>query len=341
MDKKVNLAVIGTGRMGSVHIANLVQHIPEANLCALCDIRLDVAKEISSKHGIDRVVADYHELLDDPSIQAVMIITSTNTHAEIIKDVARAGKHIFCEKPIAMEIDSIRKALEEVKKAGVKLQIGFNRRFDKSFRKVREIVKSGELGQPCLLKITNYDPFLPSYEFLKVSGGLFLDMTIHDFDMARFQIGEVEEVYATGNVLIDPELKKIGDLDTAVITLKFIDGTLGLIDNSRQAVYGYDQRVEVLCLNGIAQAHNESENAVVKGNPSGFHSARIKPYFMQRFEQCYIDEVRQFITAVLEDGVVPVTGYDGLMAVLIGHAAWKSYHEHRPVRLDEFDEKSA
>lgn len=335
MTPKINIAVIGTGRMGSVHVANLVNRIPQANLVAICDIRLEVAQAVAQQWGIQRVVQDYHELLEDPEIQAVLIATSTNTHAAIIKDVAAAGKHIFCEKPLALDLQSIDEALSAVKQAGVKLQIGFNRRFDKSFKKVRDIVHSGELGRPCILRITNRDPELPSIEFLKVSGGLFLDMTIHDFDMARFQIGEVDEIYAAGNVLIDPQLKTFGDLDTAVLVLKFKDGTVGVIDNSRQAVYGYDQQLEVFCLNGSAKAENEVEHTAVKADPQGFHAARIPHFFMQRFSPCYVEEVSQFIDCVREDRPTPTNGEDGRLAVAIGHAAWKSFHENRPVKIAE------
>jgi len=252
MNRKINLAVIGTGRMGSVHVASIVNKVPEANLVAVCDIRMDVAQAVSKQWGITRVVQDYHELLADETVEAVLIATTTSTHAEVIKDCAKAGKHIFCEKPIALDLALIDEALEAVELAGVKLQVGFNRRFDKNFQRVKEIVQSGELGRTCMLKITNRDPELPSKEFLRLSGGLFLDMTIHDFDMAQFQIGEVTEVFATGSVLIDSELEEFGDLDTALITLRFKDGTIGSIDNSRQSVYGYDQRLEVFCLEGTA-----------------------------------------------------------------------------------------
>jgi len=339
MTHKINIAVIGTGRMGSVHVANLVNRIPEANLTAICDIRLDVAQAVADQWGIKRVVKDYHELLDDKDIDAVLIATSTNTHAFIIKDAALAGKHIFSEKPLALDLESIDDALQVVEKTKVKLQVGFNRRFDKNFQHVREIVHSGELGRPCILRITNRDPELPSMEFLRVSGGLFLDMTIHDFDMARFQIGEVDEVFATGSVLIDSELNSFGDLDTAVVTLKFTDGTLGVIDNSRQAVYGYDQQLEVFCLNGTAKAENEIEHTVVKGNPDGFHSARVPHFFMQRYAPCYVEEVKQFIECVRDDKPTPTTGKDGRMAVVLGFAAWKSYHENRPVKICEFEAK--
>ena len=229
----------------------------------------------------------------------------------------------------------IDEALEAVELAGVKLQVGFNRRFDKNFQRVKEIVQSGELGRPCMLKITNRDPELPSKEFLRVSGGLFLDMTIHDFDMAQFQIGEVTEVYATGSVLIDSELEEFGDLDTALLTLKFKDGTIGSIDNSRQSVYGYDQRLEVFCLEGTAMAENEKENMVLKGNREGFQSSRVPNFFIQRYAPCYVDEVRQFLVSVRDDLPTVVTGEDGRKAVVIGYAAWKSFHENRPVRICE------
>ena len=335
MSRKINLAVIGTGRIGSMHVANIVNQVPEANLVAICDIRLDIAQAVADKWGITRVVRDYHELLADETIEAVLIATTTSTHAEVIKDCAKAGKHIFCEKPIALDLARIDEALEAVELAGVKLQVGFNRRFDKNFQRVKEIVQSGELGRPCMLKITNRDPELPSKEFLRVSGGLFLDMTIHDFDMAQFQIGEVTEVYATGSVLIDSELEEFGDLDTALLTLKFKDGTIGSIDNSRQSVYGYDQRLEVFCLEGTAMAENEKENMVLKGNREGFQSSRVPNFFIQRYAPCYVDEVRQFLVSVRDDLPTVVTGEDGRKAVVIGYAAWKSFHENRPVRICE------
>ena len=337
MNQKVNIAVIGTGRMGSVHVANLVRHIPQANLAAICDIRLEVAQALAQDLGISRVEQNYHELLADPSIEAVLIATSTNTHACIIQDAAAAGKHIFCEKPLALELEDVDQALAAVENAHVKLQVGFNRRFDKSFQKVHEIVESGQIGNPCILRITNRDPELPAMEFLRVSGGMFLDMSIHDFDMARFQVGEVEEVYAIGNVLIEPGLNDFGDLDTTIITLKFANGAIGAIDNSRQAVYGYDQRLEVFCTEGTAQADNETETTIRKGNRDGFLAAKLPYFFMQRYAPCYIEEVRTFIECVRDDRPTPVTGRDGRMAVVIGHAAWKSFHEQRPVKITEFD----
>jgi myo-inositol 2-dehydrogenase/D-chiro-inositol 1-dehydrogenase len=340
MTRKINIAVIGTGRMGSVHVRNLAKLIPEANLVALCDIRLDIAQALGEELGISWVVADYHELLVSPEVEAVLIATNTDTHAFIIKDVAAAGKHIFCEKPLALELDEIDLALEAVEQAGVKLQVGFNRRFDKSFQQVREIVQSGEIGKPCILRITNRDPELPAMEFLRTSGGMFLDMTIHDFDMARFQMGEVEEIYVMGAILIEPELEKINDIDTDIATLRFANGAVGAIDNSRQAVYGYDQRLEVFCSNGMAQAGNESENTAVKAYPAGFLASRPPYFFMQRYAPCYVEEVRQFVECVREDTPVPVNGEDGRQAVILGYAAWRSLNENRPVKLSEFKKAS-
>jgi myo-inositol 2-dehydrogenase/D-chiro-inositol 1-dehydrogenase len=335
MTKKVKIAVIGTGRMGSVHCRNIVRLIPEADLVAVCDIRLEVAQAVADELSIQRVVKDYHDLLDDKNIEAILIATSTDTHAFIMKDVAAAGKHIFCEKPLALELDKIDEALAEVKKAGVKLQVGFNRRFDKSYQKVHEIVASGEIGRPCILHIVNRDPDFPSMEFLRVSGGMFLDLGIHDLDMVRYQMGDVEEVYATGAVLINDELKEFGDIDTGLILLKFANGAMGTIDNSRKAVYGYDQRLEVFCSNGTAMMENEKETTAVKGNVNGFTSAKPPYFFMQRYAPCYVEEVRQFVECVRDNKPTPITGADGKAAVVLGYAAIKSLRENRPVKVSE------
>lgn len=335
MARKVKIAVIGTGRMGSVHCRNIVRQIPEADLVAVCDIRLEVAQAVADELGVRRVIKDYHDLLDDPEIEAILIASSTDTHAFMMKDVAAAGKHIFCEKPLALELDKIDEALKAIEKTGVKLQVGFNRRFDKSFQKVREIVASGEIGRPCILRITNRDPDFPAMEFLRVSGGIFLDLAIHDFDMVRFQLGEVVEVYAAGGVLLKPELNEFGDVDTDVVILKFANGAVGTIDNSRKAVYGYDQRLEVFCSNGTAMANNEAETTIMKGNQQGFLSAKPPYFFMQRYAPCYVDEVRRFIECVRDDEPTPVNGVDGRAAVVLGYAAWKSLRENRPVKISE------
>ncbi len=336
MERQINIAVIGTGRIGSIHTRNLVRSIHEANVVAVCDIRLEVAEAVADELGITRVVKDYHELLEDKDIEAVLIATNTDTHAFIVKDCARAGKQIFCEKPLALDLASTDDVIRTVEAAGVKLQIGFNRRFDKSFRKVKEIVSSGQIGRPCILRITNRDPEPPSLEYARSSGGMFLDMSIHDFDMVRFQIGEVDEIYAAGNVLLAPYLKEIDDVDIDVITLKFADGTIGSIDNSRQCVYGYDQRLEVFCTDGTAMAGNEYESTTVLGDGAGFRSARVPYSFIQRYADGYIAEVRQFLQCVRDDKPVSPTAYDSRMAVLLGCAAWASLRQNLPINMKDF-----
>lgn len=336
MNQQINVAVIGTGRIGSVHTRNLVRSIHEANVSAACDIRLEVAQAVADELGIERVIKDYHELLEDKNIEAVLIATNTNTHASIVKDCAKAGKHIFCEKPLALNLPDTDDVVQSIEKTGVKLQVGFNRRFDKSFRRVKEIVTSGRIGRPCILRITNRDPEPPSIEYATTSGGMFLDMSIHDFDMARFQIGEVDEVYAIGNVLQASYLKEIGDVDVDIITLKFADGTIGAIDNSRKCSYGYDQRLEVFCVNGTAIAENEHEHTVFMGEGEGFHSARVPYSFIQRYADGYINEVRQFLQCVRDDRPVTPTAHDSRMAVLLGSAAWESFRQNRPVSLKDF-----
>ncbi len=335
MRHRLRMAVIGTGRMGSFHARNIVHSIPEAELVAVCDIRLEVAQAVADELGIKRVVQDFHELLSDGDVEAVLIAASTGAHAEIMKDVAAAHIPIFCEKPLALELDKTDEALAAVRGSGVKLQVGFNRRFDRSYQRVREIVHSGEIGRPCILRIVNSDPGFPTLDYLRTSGGIFLDLVIHDFDMARYQIGDVEEVYAMGSTLLEPQLKTFGDIDTDVVVLRFTDGTLGLISNSRQAVYGYDQRLEVFCANGTAIADNEAETTVVKGSIDGFLAAKAPHFFMQRYAPCYLEEVRQFVECVRDDKPTPATGEDGRAAVVLAHAAWKSVRENRPVKICE------
>jgi len=339
MKRKVNMAVIGTGRIGSVHTRNLVRAIHEANVVAVCDIRLEVAQAVADELGIDRVVKDYHELLEDKDIEALLIATNTDTHAFIVKDAALAGKQIFCEKPLALQLADIDEVMQIVEDTGVKLQVGYNRRFDKSLQRVHQVVASGEIGRPCILHITNRDPEPPSLEYARTSGGMFLDMSIHDFDMVRYQIGEVEEIYAIGNVLVTPYLKDIGDVDVDIITLKFTNGAIGTIDNSRQCVYGYDQRLEVFCSLGTAMAGNEFENTGVMGDRTGFHSAKVPYSFIERYADCYITEVRQFVQCVRDDKPVSPTGYDSRASVLLGMAAWESFRQNRPICMQEFTGK--
>ncbi|MCL6560712.1 MAG: inositol 2-dehydrogenase, partial [Firmicutes bacterium] len=274
MEKKIKLGIIGAGRIGKLHAENVAYNIGYVEIKAIADVFADKVKDWAHGLGIKNVYADYKEILNDPEIDAVMVCSSTDTHSQITIEAANAGKHIFCEKPIDLNLDKVNAALEAVKKAGVKFQVGFNRRFDHNFRQVRELVKAGKIGDPHIIKITSRDPAPPPIEYVKVSGGIFLDMTIHDFDMARYLMGsEVTEVYAVGAVLVDPKIGEAGDIDTAVITLRFANGAIGTIDNSRRAVYGYDQRAEVLGSAGMVMTANNTPHTAIIANEAGVHGA--------------------------------------------------------------------
>jgi myo-inositol 2-dehydrogenase/D-chiro-inositol 1-dehydrogenase len=338
MSAKVNVGIIGAGRIGKLHAGNLAYRIPEANIIAIADIFPEAAEKCAADFQIPSAVKDYREIMENPDIEAVMICSSTDTHAQMIEEAAAAGKHIFCEKPIDFDLDRIDKALEAVDKAGVKLQVGFNRRFDPNFKRVCEVVAVGKIGTPHILRITSRDPEPPPIEYIKVSGGIFLDMTIHDFDMARYLIGsEVSEIYAAGGVMVDPEIGQAGDIDTAVITLRFENGTIGAIDNSRRAVYGYDQRVEVFGSEGMVAISNNTPDTAVYSNAEGVHSSLPLFFFVERYTESYIAEMREFIKCIQRDQTPSVTGIDGRIPVVMGYAAIKSYEENRPVKLSEIE----
>ena len=337
MDKSLlNIGLIGVGRIGKVHAEHLAYRIPRARLAAVSDVNLEAAAALGAKLGVGRVEADHRALLADPALDAVVICSPTDLHAPMIEASAAAGKHIFCEKPVARTLGEIDRALDAVARAGVKLQIGFNRRFDANFARVRRAIASGEIGEPHLLHIVSRDPGPPPIEYVRVSGGMFLDMTIHDFDMARFLIGEeVEEVFAAGAVRVDPAIGAAGDLDTALVTLKFAGGALGVIDNSRRAVYGYDQRVEVLGSAGGAAVANNHPNTAVISDAASVHRDLPLNFFMDRYLDSFLTEMAAFVDAVLDGAPIPVTGEDGRAAVALGIAARRSHDENRPVRLDE------
>jgi len=335
-NRTLNVGVIGCGRIGRIHAENLATRIPAARLVATADVAVTVARDVAGQFHVSKATGDYRELLTDPAIDAVAICSSTDTHSRIIQEAAAAGKHIFCEKPIDYDLTRIRAALAAVNQAGVKLQIGFNRRFDPSFAKVRELVAAGAVGQPHVIRITSRDPGPPPLDYIKVSGGIFLDMTIHDFDMVRFLSGsEAEEIYAIGDALIDPAIREAGDVDTAVVTMRLKNGALATIDNSRKAIYGYDQRVEVFGSKGSASAGNRTPDAHVLTDTAGVHEARPLHFFLERYAEAYVIEMRAFVDAVLKNQPPPVTGVDGLQPVVMGLAATRSLSEGRPVKLSE------
>jgi myo-inositol 2-dehydrogenase/D-chiro-inositol 1-dehydrogenase len=338
MVQPINFGIIGAGRIGTVHAESLVTRIANASVLAISDIALEAAQKCAAWFGIPVATRSHREILENPAIDAVVICSSTDTHTQFIGEAAEAGKHIFCEKPIALDLHAIDKALETVARCGVKLQIGFNRRFDSNFRHIQETVAAGKIGTPHLVRITSRDPAPPPIAYIKVSGGIFLDMTIHDFDMARYLINcDVEEIYATGGVMVDPAIGEAGDIDTAVITLRYTNGALGIIDNSRKAVYGYDQRAEVFGSAGSIESQNKTPHNTIYSTTDGIQTAKPYYFFLERYMDSYAAEMRAFIESIQNDTPSPVSGLDGRIPVVMGLAAWKSYREQRPVRLSEIE----
>lgn len=332
----LNLGIIGAGRIGTVHAENLVYRIPEARVVAVADIRLDAAQTLARTLNIPQATADYREVLATPEVDAVLVCSSTDTHSEIIEAAANAGKHIFAEKPIDLDLAVIDRVLAAVKRAGVKFFVGFNRRFDPTYARVREAIQSGELGDVHLLHVISRDPSPPPIEYVKVSGGIFVDMMIHDFDMARFLVGsEVEEVYTRAAVRIDPRIGEAGDVDTALVMLTFANGAIGVIDNSRQAVYGYDQRVEVLGSKGAASSDNVYPNQVTFSTATSICRDLPLNFFMERYTESYEREMHAFVRCIAENTPIPVGPSDGRIPVVMALAAKKSLVENRPVKLSE------
>ncbi len=337
-EKKLHFGIIGAGRIGRVHAETLAFRLPQARIMAIADVNREAAQTLAAYCAIPNVTASAAEIFADPAIEAVLICSSTDTHADLIVAAAKAGKHIFCEKPIAHSLEEIDRSLAAVKAAGVQLQIGFNRRFDANFARVRHAVTSGEIGKPSLMHIVSRDPAPPPLSYIRVSGGIFMDMTIHDFDMARFLIGdEVEEIYTSAGVMVDPEIGQAGDLDTALIVMRFRNGVIGSIDNSRRAVYGYDQRVEILGSAGKIETENCYPNQAIVSSAKSVYKDLPLNFFMQRYTESFAAELRSFTQAVLENRPTAVTGIDGRIPVVMALAARKSYDEHRPVRLEEVE----
>ena len=332
---KLCFGIIGAGRIGRVHAETLAFRLPEAQVAAITDVNLEAARTLATRCNIPRVADSAVEIFADSKIDAVLICTSTDTHAGLIVQAAEAGKHIFCEKPVSLSLEKIDSSLAAVEKAGVKLQVGFNRRFDSNFIRVRQAVAAGEIGTPNLMHIISRDPAPPPYTYLRPSGGLFLDMMIHDFDMARYLLGdEVEEVY-TAAAAIDPGFAKEDDFDTAVVVLHFKSGAIGTIDNSRKATFGYDQRVEILGSKGKIASENRYPNQVVVSGEKSVYTDLPLNFFMQRYTESFALELELFTRAVLEDKPTPVTGADSRVPVVMALAARKSHDEHRPVKLSE------
>ena len=331
----VRLGIIGAGRIGKVHCESIGRYVKNAVVACVADPFMNAETEKTVKAlGAEKVTADYREILADKSIDAVLICSSTDTHAKISIEAIEAGKHVFCEKPVDHDVDRILEVKAALAKSNVKYQVGFNRRFDHNFEAVRDAIASGKIGHLDVLKICSRDPGAPPVDYIRVSGGIFLDMTIHDFDMVRFLSGdEVESVYAVGGVTVDKAIGEAGDIDTAVITMKLKGGTLAVIDNCRRATYGYDQRAEAFGSLGQVAIANDSKSSAVISDANGVTAEKPLYFFLERYMQAYVKEVTEFVDCIVNDKPVPVGIEDGLQAVAIGIAAKKSLETGMPVRL--------
>jgi len=331
----IRFALFGAGRIGTVHAANIAASPSRASLACVYDTHLPAAQATADRYGA-RVAPSIEAALGDSSIDAVVIASSTDTHVDLITAAARAGKAILCEKPIDLDIARVDRCRSAIAETGVPLQLGFNRRFDRSHRAVREAVRAGQIGALELLLITSRDPGLPSLAYLAGSGGIFRDMTIHDFDLARFILGDdpVKDVYATGSTLVERQLQELGDVDTAMVVMTAASGALVHINNSRRAVYGYDQRVEAFGERGMVQSDNLRANTLTRSGASMTDAREpLLNFFIERYAQAYLDELNAFIEAV-EGQRQPSVGFeDGRCALLLANAAWESLRSGRRVSV--------
>ena len=333
--KQIKIGIIGIGRMGQIHLDNLMQKFSEVEVVAISDIN-EEARQWAEKYTISKFYFDYQDLISDQEVNTVVICSPTNQHAENIIAAAQAGKNIFCEKPMDLSIQTAMRVLQIVEKAGVKFMLGFNRRFDPNFMKIKGLIEEGKVGDPQIVKITSRDPAPPPIDYIKSSGGMFLDMTIHDFDMARFMVSsKVISIFAVGRNLVDPNIGIAGDIDTAVVTITFDSGAIATIDNSRQAVYGYDQRVEVFGSEGMAGTENNKSDNHYYYNKKGQSESLPLHFFMDRYILSYFNEIKAFIDCIVHDEVPKVGGQDGLISLAMGWAANTSMQENRVVMLKE------
>lgn len=338
-DSAVRVAIIGAGRIGALHASNIVSSVPALSLRAVVEPAPSTEFGIWAEQHKVPIRNDADAVLSEHGIDAVLICTPTDTHAALIERAAQAGKHVFCEKPVASTIEDAGRANRAAGKAGVVLQIGFNRRFDHNFAALRKSIIDGALGTVELVRVTSRDPGPPPIEYVRRSGGLFMDMTIHDFDMVRFLTGaEVREVYAQGASLVDAKIGEAGDIDTAVISLRFSSGALGFIENSRRASYGYDQRAEVHGSLGAAATANDSESTLIVSDSQGIRAEKPLYFFLQRYSRSFVDELAAFADSVRSGRSARVTGGDGIAAMQIARACALSLKERRPVEVGGSDD---
>jgi len=329
----VNFAILGAGRIGQVH-ARAVASTPGAQLVAIADPVVTAAQSLQAIYGCE--IRSIDAILAASDVNAVVICTPTDTHADLIERFCTAGKAVFCEKPVDLSLARVADCLKVVAATKGTLMVGFNRRFDPDFMAVKAAIDAGRIGDVEMITITSRDPGAPPAEYIKRSGGMFRDMTIHDFDMARWLLGEeVETVLAAASVLTDKEIGALGDFDSANVILRTANGKQAIITNSRRAAYGYDQRIEVLGSKGMLAAQNQSENRITFADADGFHDAPLLNFFMTRYIAAYANEIASFIASVEGGTPTATTGHDGLMALVLAEAALKSVAEGRAVRLSE------
>ncbi|WGT49636.1 inositol 2-dehydrogenase [Thioclava nitratireducens] len=327
----LKIGLLGAGRIGQVHAVNIAGHAG-STLVAISDVNAEAVRALAAKFGAN--VASSEEIIADPEIDAVLVATSTDTHSDLIEKATAAGKAVLCEKPVDLSLERAKACLEVVSKTGQPVMIGFNRRFDPNFGALRAALQAGEIGKPELLSVTSFDPAPPPVSYIKVSGGLFRDMMIHDFDMTNFIMDSAPvSVRAVGSSIVDPAIGRAGDVDTAVVTLTYADGRIAVIKNSRRAVYGYDQRVEILGSEGLLSAANMLENTVSKSTVAGVSSAKPTYFFLERYMPAYAAEWDVFVTALAEGRPMPVTLEDGVAALAMAEAATKSAKTGKAVDL--------
>lgn len=327
----ISFCQFGAGRIGAIHAGNIARH-GAARLLHIIDVDEGAAARLAARHSAR--VSTRDAALADPTVDAVLIASSTDTHAGLIEAASRAGKAVFCEKPIDLDTKRVKACLGMVEETGVTLMVGFNRRFDPNFAKLHAQLRAGRIGRIEMLAITSRDPGLPPLAYLKVAGGLFRDMMIHDLDMARWLLGEEPvEIFAAASCLIDPEVGKLGDVDSAVVTLKTASGALCQIANSRRASYGYDQRIEAHGEKGMLRAGNVAESTLEFSGGDGVVSEKPLHFFLERYEAAYRSELDQFIAAVAGKSAPPTSGADGLRALMLADAAVESLQTGRPVHL--------
>ena len=323
-------AIFGAGRIGTVHAAS-IRMDPRSELVAVTDVMPDAAEALGRAYGV--AVRSAEDILADASIDAILIASSTNTHADLVEKGVAAGKAVFCEKPIDLDLARARRVQKTASTSKKPVMMGFNRRFDPNFSAIKASFEAGEIGKGEMLAVTSYDPGPPPVSYIKVSGGLFRDMMIHDFDMCAWLFGMPERLMAAGTCLVDPAIGVAGDVDTAIVVLNYADGRLATIRNSRRAVYGYDQRIELLGSEGMLEAHNVLENTVSKSTAAGVIAAKPVHFFLERYMRAYAIEWSAFVDAVVGGKPVPATVEDGVNALLLAEAANVSLKEGRSVEI--------